>query len=193
MNVHQFNFVIKNMSDHCVIIINYGDLSTKQIVSVLEKMRVKYKILSHDEIPNVEYTHIILSGGPKHVYNPDHYPLAKWIIKSNKPVLGICYGMQLIAKTFGGIVVRMKEKEEGPIEITEMFGGKQLVEYRWMNRYDTVISLSSQFIITAVTNNNHIAGFTDGKKWWAVQYHPEAKCCKHLALFQKFIFQEIPA
>lgn len=176
------------MSDYLVIIVNFGDLSTKQIADMLDRLFVKYKILLPDEIPLFEYTHIILSGGPKHVYDEDHYPLAKWIINSDIPVLGICYGMQLIAKTFGGIVVKMKEKEEGPIQITEIVNKKQIIYYQWMNRYDRVISLPKNFIVTAVTNKQHIAGFTDNKKWWAVQYHPEAKCCQNIDIFQKFIY-----
>jgi len=181
------------MSDNFVIIINYGDLSSRQIAMILDKLNIKYTILLPNQSPKNSYTHIILSGGPKHVYENDHYPLSQWIIYSDVPVLGICYGMQLIAKTFGGIVIKMEEKEEGPVQITEIINNKQIVQYQWMNRYDLVTRLPENFTITAVTNKNHIAGFTDNKKWWAVQYHPEAKCCQNVSLFKRFIFQESPS
>lgn len=183
-----------------VAVVAFGELSARNISHVLCRLRVNYKIVLPNEIPTFQPTHIILSGGSKHVYEYDHYPLPEWVINSNVPVLGICYGMQLIVHTFGGIVIRMPKKEHGPVEITELLYGDKLLQqvtsYRWMNRHDQVISIPNTFDITAVTKDNHIAAFTDHKRWWAVQYHPESQRCGTLHLFRTFLrnssFQDSP-
>lgn len=162
-----------------VALIAFGTESTKKISYFLNFQGIKYHVLSPDDTPNFQPTHIILSGGPKHVYEKDHYLLPQWVMDSSCPVLGICYGMQIIAHTFGGSVIRMSQLEKGPVEVTEIvtrMGTKnQITELRWMNRHDQVIFIPNTFSITGVTYKNHIASFTDHKKWWAVQYHPESK------------------
>lgn len=175
------------MPDCLVVLVEFGQISINKLSYILSKLNIKYMVVSHDEIPKFKFTHIILSGGPKHVYEKDHYIMPQWVLDSDKPVLGICYGMQLIAKTFGGIVIRMDEKEEGCIEIIEIINHSQTIKCRWMNRFDRVLSVPKYFQITAVTERNHIAGFTDNKRWWAVQYHPENWKFRNLALFRRFL------
>lgn len=178
---------IQNRNKPLVALIAFGRTSAEKIIRSLNLLKVDYKIILPDEIPTFQPTHIILSGGPKHVYEADHYYLPKWIIESKCPVLGICYGMQLIAHTFGGTVIRMPQKEEGPVEVTEIINNVQATYVRWMNRYDQVTSVTNNFNITGVTNNNHIASFTDHKKWWAVQYHPESSKHGDLNVFRRFL------
>jgi hypothetical protein len=93
----------------------------------------------------------------------------------------------------------MQQKEEGPVNITEIINTKsihqgciikspvQITHIRWMNRYDQVIHVPKRFNITGVTERNHIASFTDNKKWWAVQYHPESYKYGDLYIFKKFL------
>lgn len=175
------------VKEYRVIVVCFGKSSTNGICSILRRFGVKYITLLPDEIPKFEPTHVILSGGPKHVYDLDHYVMPLWVIQTHCPVLGICYGMQLIAHTFQGIVIKMPEIEKGLIEITEIIDHKQTRLLRWMNRNDRVISLPSNFYITGVTSRNHIASFTDYKKWYAVQYHPESHHCKDSSLFRRFL------
>jgi GMP synthase (glutamine-hydrolysing) len=151
---------------------------------------VTYRIVLPEEKPTFKPTHIILSGGPKHVYDQNHYSMPQWVLDSDCPVLGICYGMQLIAKTFGGNVIRMPEKEEGPVEVTEIINGVQSGHIRWMNRYDRVISVPGNFDITGVTDRDHIASFTDHRKWWAVQYHPESTKHGDITVLKRFLSSE---
>src|SRR5579863_7613215 len=94
-----------------VALVAFGATSCQKISRVLTRLNIDYRIVLPNEIPEWQPTHIILSGGPKHVYEDDHDPMPQWVLDSECPVLGICYGMQLIAKTFGGIVVAMPEKE----------------------------------------------------------------------------------
>lgn len=174
------------MSSCKVALISFGTTSTERISRALNKLDIDYRIVLPHEMPSFNPTHIILSGGPKHVYDTN-YSMSKWILDSDIPVLGICYGMQLIAHTFGGIIMKMAEKEEGPVEITEMINGHQIIGNRWMNRYDKVFSVSDNFTITGVTSRNHIASFTDYKKWWAIQYHPESPKHGDLNVFCRFL------
>lgn len=175
-----------------VALVSFGQLSTNKICDALNRLRVDYRVVLPGEIPAFEPTHIILSGSPKHVYNEDRHPLPEWVIRSPRPVLGICYGMQLIAYTFGGTVIRMSKREKGPVNVTEITPGahpRQVTNSRWMNRYDQVVSVPCSFDITAVTQNNHIAAFTDHVKWWGVQYHPEAPKHGDLRLIKNFLIR----
>ena len=175
-----------NPSQKFVAVVSYGSVSLRNIVLALKRINVEYEIVQPDQSPIYQPTHVILSGGPYHVYESNH-KIPKWIMESTYPVLGICYGMQLIAKNFGGEVVRMEHKEEGPITISEKIDGIEITCNRWMNRYDQVTSIPSNFMITGLTSKNHIASFTDNKRWWAVQYHPEHQKYLNLSLFRRFL------
>jgi len=175
------------MSSHLVALITFGEVSSAGISRVLTRLGVEYRIVLPNETPNFKPTHIILSGGPKHVYDLNYSSLPQWILDIKCPVLGICYGMQLIAKTFGGTITRMKEKEEGPVNVTEFIDNVQLTHIRWMNRYDQVTSIPNMFSITGVTDKNHIAAFTDYNKWWAIQYHPESSKYLDISVFKRFL------
>lgn len=158
-----------------VIIINYGNTSANNISKILTQLNVlhilqdPYTIPTYDVLNKV--THIILSGGPKHVYDDEH-ELPLWVIEMNIPVLAICYGMQLVAHHFGGTIVR-NDIEKGIVNVIEL--SNQVINPRWMNRYDQVIQLPSQFTITAITESKHIAAYTDYIKWFCYQYHPEVE------------------
>jgi GMP synthase (glutamine-hydrolysing) len=175
------------MTNRLVALVMFGKTSSENISQVLIRLKICYRIVLPDEIPTFKPTHIIMSGGPKHVYESDHYKMPQWVLDSNCPVLGICYGMQLIAHTFGGTVIKMREKEEGSVNVTEIISDIQSTQPRWMKRHDQVLSIPNIFDITGVTDRDHIAAFTDYKKWWAVQYHPEYRRCRDLKFFQKFI------
>lgn len=162
---------------------------TSKLSRVLRKLNVDYQILEPNDTPNFIPTHIILSGSPKSVYDTDAYPLPSWVLASEAKVLGICYGMQLIAHTFGGIVWKMLNLEHGPTKITEIRNGRQKIKTRMMNHQDQVVKLPETFDITAVTNKNHIASFTDHKRFWAVQYHPEDTNYPDLRTFKRFLKQ----
>ena len=175
------------MNSCIVALVSFGNDSTKRLSSMLNKLKVNYRIVYLNEIPSFEYTHIILSGGPKHVYETNHYPMPQWVLDSNAPVLGICYGMQLITKTFGGTVAPMSAVEKGPVNVTEIINGHQVINSRWMNRLDRIVILPPHFTITGVTYLNHIAAFTDYNKWWAVQYHPESKKHGDPSVLKRFL------
>jgi GMP synthase (glutamine-hydrolysing) len=174
-----------------VAVVNFGDKSTKGISETLEELGISHIIVAPQEIP-FWYTHIILSGGPKHVYASNYYKLPQWVIESKVPVLGICYGMQLIACSLGGNVVKMDTLEYGVKLVTEMIDGMIVTKNRWMNRNDRVCTVPRNFrIIGVTTNNKHIAVITDNKKWWGTQYHPEAEGYRDYKLFMRFLSKTV--
>jgi len=183
----QQNYTRCNTRKECLVaLVSFGKDSTNRLSIALNRLKVNYKLVSYDMTPTFIPTHIILSGGPKHVYDSDHYIMPQWVIDAKVPVLGICYGMQLIAHTFRGTIRQMPEKEEGLVEITEMINGNQITSGRWMNRNDRVFSVPPNFHVNGVTSRNHIASFTDYNKWWAVQYHPESVKYGDLSVFRRF-------
>ena len=171
-----------------VIIINYGDTSSNNISKILHQLNISHIKCDPDIMPSYtqlsKLTHIILSGGPRHVYDEeDQLPL--WVIEMNIPVLAICYGMQLVAHHFGGKVVR-HIKEKGIVHVIEIIGNKVVDTPRWMNKYDKVLSIPEQFTITGISESNEISSFTDYKKWFCYQYHPEVELID-LTIFTSFL------
>ena len=168
------------------IVINYGHQSSDNISSVLHRLNILNRVIEYDEEPKGYYTHIILSGGPDHVYDENSGKLPLWVCESNVPVLGICYGMQLIIYSFGGTVVNMGYTEKKLVNVTEIFNQTQHTKLRWMNRTDIVTSIPDEFHITGITENNHIAAITDNKRWFGIQYHPESSHALDLDIFRLF-------
>jgi len=171
-----------------VAIVNFGKFSSEKISNIMKKIGINSKIINPNQ-NNINFTptHIILSGSEKHVYNDDSYKMPKWVLELNVPVLGVCYGMQLIAHTFGGIVIRMNKLEKGPVDVIEIINKKVTMNKRWMNRYDRILVAPSSFIITGFTLEKNIASFTDEKKWWGIQYHPESDYYGDYNVFLRFL------
>ena len=184
-----------------VCIIEYG--STKKIERILKELNIEYLTVNPYENPEINHrhsisclsiTHIILSGGPDHVYEINHRPLPKWVIDTNSKVLGICYGMQLIAHTFGGIVSKMNEKEEGLFYVCEYMpkinninNTDSKITKRWFNRCDNVYKIPKDFTILGYSEKNLIISITDNLKYWGVQYHPEVNKSKDINIFKLFL------
>jgi GMP synthase (glutamine-hydrolysing) len=171
---HRFFSTLSKMT--VVALVVYGSKSATRISQVLDELNIHHYLVLPDEIPTIAYTHIILSGGPDHVYIKDEH-LPEWVINSSVPVLGICYGMQLIAYHFGGTVKAMASKEKGYYNVCEIVtinrSISQSTKRRWMNRLDEVQTVPPQFHVTGINADDGIVAFTDHRKYWAVQYHPE--------------------
>ena len=173
-----------------VAIVAFGKTSTANIVSILVQLGISYRIVLAHELPICKYTHIILTGGPKYVTRYEYYRLPQWIIESDKPVLGICYGMTLIAHAIGGTVQSLTQHDHGPAEVTEIIEDCQLITTRWMNRHYEIHTVPKSFHVTGVTTDNHIAAFTDYRKWWGCQYHPESVSYRDIDIFLRFLYYD---
>jgi GMP synthase (glutamine-hydrolysing) len=165
-----------------IAILDYGSQYTQLIARRVRESRVYCEIFPHDvtpdELQEKNVVGVILSGGPASVYEK-HAPLIdKRILDGRLPVLGICYGMHLMAYVLGGEVALEGKREFGPamVEIKDpsgLFEGLGTSERAWMSHGDTVRRLPPGFHGIATTERLPLAAMSDGKTRFAVQFHPE--------------------
>lgn len=138
---------------------------------------------------------IILSGGPSSVYDKNAPKISKEILEIPLPILGLCYGHQLIAYLFKGKVEPSRKKEYGSSFVAidkavGVFKGLRKKEKIWMSHGDTVLSPPHNFQILAHTQNCPVAAFRHAKKpLYGVQWHPEvAHTESGNKIFRNFLF-----
>ena len=183
-----------------IIILDFGSQYTQLIARRLREQGVYAELLPFnanlETIKAKSPKGIILSGGPASVYAKKAYFCDEGVFSLGVPVLGICYGMQLIAHKFGGEVVPAKEKEYGKarILIKKECGLLKDVPSSvvWMSHSDKVTQLPSGFEIYATSENSEFCIFGDDtRKIYALQFHPEVAHTefgdKILKNFAKFV------
>jgi GMP synthase (glutamine-hydrolysing) len=122
---------------------------------------------------------IILSGSPASVHDKAAPQVDIDALSANLPVMGVCYGAQLIANNNGGVVSKTSNKEYGRAILNantscELFAGIAHTSQVWMSHGDTITSLPAQFEIVATTDSIPVAGFrVKGKNIYGIQFHPE--------------------
>ena len=125
----------------------------------------------------------ILSGGPNSVYDPGAPSLPDYVLKSGAPVLGICYGMQLLAHSLGGHVQPSSAREYGRARLTAQPASALLPPGSfqvWMSHGDKVDRLPPGFRAVAESDNSTIAAMEDpARKIYAIQFHPEVNHTEH--------------
>ncbi len=171
------------MRKNTVIVIDYGSQYTKLILRRIRENRVYSEIVPVDtpvdKILKMQPAAIVLSGGPRSVYDKDALSIDKRIFEAGIPVLGICYGMQLMAHLLGGKVVPSDTREYGRAEAkfdlnSPLFKGVKSPSMVWMSHGDKVEEVPQGFKIIASTEDTLIAAMgNDEKKLYAVQFHPE--------------------
>lgn len=165
-----------------IVIIDFGSQTTHLISRRLREMGVDSKVMNPEDynpqnLKNIKG--IILSGGPKSVYEKGSPTISKDIFTLDIPILGICYGQQLIASLLGGKVKSGKKKEYGPavIQIVNpypLFHASASTFTVWMSHGDEVISPPPGFIISAKTDSVQCASLANNEmKIYGVQFHPE--------------------
>src|SRR3989338_4944572 len=169
-----------------ILIIDFGSQTTHLIARRIQEEGVKTKIVLPDEalknIEELQPSGIILSGGPSSVYSTDGLLIDKKIFKKNIPILGICYGLQLMSQLLGGKVDPGTKKEYGPATFDINQKEKNILFQTipqqtfgvWMSHFDEVIEPPAGFIVTGSTPTVKIASFEDQKrKFYGIQFHPE--------------------
>lgn len=174
-----------------IIVLDYGSQYNQLITRRLRDLGVYSELLSNKttatelkEKGNV--IGVILSGGPKSVYDADAYTIDRAIFELDIPVLGICYGMQLISQLEGVTVSPGERKEFGQAKITitnnetGLFEGLSKTEVVLMSHNDIVTQLPEGYSTTASTPDCPIAAFENQEKAiYGVQFHPEVRQSIH--------------
>src|ERR671910_1597474 len=164
-----------------VVVLDFGSQYSQLIARRIRETGVYSVLLPWDtaweEIARLRPKGIILSGGPASVYDQGAPSLPAWVLREDVPVVGICYGMQLIANALDGGVEPAARREYGPakIEVTQpspLFGDLPALLDVWMSHGDHVTRLPTGYIEIARSNNAPIAGMTDGRRF-GIQFHPE--------------------
>ncbi len=169
-----------------ILIIDFGSQFTQLIARRIRELGVFSEIISHKKIKlkNIDNSikGIILSGGPLNVYEINKYSFDKKIINLNIPILGICFGHQILSKLNGGQVKQSKHREFGLANvykkneslITKNFFDKKKFKKVWMSHADQVSKIPNSFKIIASSNNSKFAIVENKKKnFYGVQFHPE--------------------
>jgi GMP synthase (glutamine-hydrolysing) len=181
-----------------VVILDYGSQYSQLIARRVREANVYSELLPHDVTwDRVEPIHpkgIILSGSPSSVYAPDAPTLPSWVLGSGLPVLGICYGMQLLTHHLGGNVGAAEEREYGPAAITvlkneSIFSGLPDQLDVWMSHGDRIESLPPGFEPLASSGNAPFAAMGRGKIV-GIQFHPEVSHTPlGSAILRAFLFE----
>ncbi len=183
-----------------ILILDFGSQFTKLIAKVVRELEVYAEIIAPEtcaeEIRALAPKGIILSGGPNSVYASQAPQLDRRVYELNIPVLGICYGMQLMARDLGGKVERGTKSEYGlsTISICEsntLLQGLESTETVWMNHGDEVLALPPKFVHLARTENVKFAGMiSHDKRLAAIQFHPEVHHTpKGKQILKNFLFE----
>ena len=185
-----------------VVIIDFGSQFTQLIARRIRELGVFSEIVSHKKIRtsdiNQSVRGIILSGGPLNVYQINKYSFDKKILELNIPILGICFGHQILSKLNGGRVRQSKHREFGLANIfkkrdsllTKNFYGVKKTKEVWMSHADQVSKLPKNFqVIASSTNSKYAIVENKLKKYYGVQFHPEVTHTENgKKLISNFVF-----
>ncbi|MBB6454880.1 GMP synthase (glutamine-hydrolyzing) [Salirhabdus euzebyi] len=182
-----------------ILVLDFGSQYNQLITRRIREMGVYSELHSHkislEEVKAFNPKGIILSGGPNSVYAENSFRCDPEIFNLNIPVLGICYGMQLMVDQFGGTVERAHEREYGKATIdlsdtTGLFGNLPSTQTVWMSHSDKVIGTPDGFVVDATSASCPIAAISNKQKgYYGVQFHPEVRHSEYgNDLLKNFIF-----
>ncbi|MEN2986529.1 MAG: glutamine-hydrolyzing GMP synthase [Thermodesulfovibrionaceae bacterium] len=183
-----------------IIVIDFGSQYTQLIARRVRELRVYSEILpcgvSLLEIKKKKPMGIILSGGPSSVYEPQAPTIDPEIFNLGIPILGICYGMQLIAHLLGGEVLEAEKREYGKAilhveDFSDLFSDIKQHSVVWMSHADRITKLPEGFRRIAYTENSPYAAVANkDRKVYALQFHPEvAHTEEGIKILENFIFK----
>jgi GMP synthase (glutamine-hydrolysing) len=166
-----------------VVVLDFGSQFAQLIARRVRELHVFSELIPHDtpwaEIEARNPKAIILSGGPNSVYDADAPKPDPAIWSGRIPVLGICYGAQLMALELGGDVLPMSKREYGPASVTitdcdGLFDGLDRDQPVWMSHGDSITRLPEGFTSTAQTDSTAFAGLqAPSRNLYGIQFHPE--------------------
>jgi len=176
---------ISEVANRPVLVVDFGAQYAQLIARRVREAGVYSEIVHHNvsasEVTAKNPLAIILSGGPSSVYEPGSPQLDKGILELGIPVLGICYGFQVLAQALGGRVDKTGLREYGATALNvtaagEILAGQAANQICWMSHGDQVMVAPDGFEVLASTATTPVAAFASSeKKIYGVQWHPEVK------------------
>jgi GMP synthase (glutamine-hydrolysing) len=167
-----------------ILIIDFGSQFTQLITRRVRESNVYSEIHPHsttiEEIKKINPIGIILSGGPMSVYDEGAPKVDNSIFNLDKPILGICYGMQLICLNSNGLVEPARDREYGKATLkisdrnNKLFKDVKETSTVWMSHGDYLTEIPDKFKLTATSDSSPICSIAnEGEKIYGVQFHPE--------------------
>ena len=164
-----------------IVILDFGSQTTQLIGRRVRELNTYCEIVPYNKFPadDPDVIGVILSGSPFSVYDEKAFKVDVAPIVAKYPVLGICYGAQMMAYQNGGSVEGAPSREYGRAILTRvdadpLLEGIEPGETVWMSHGDTITRLPESFKIIASTEDVPCAAYhVEGKKQWGVQFHPE--------------------
>jgi GMP synthase (glutamine-hydrolysing) len=184
-----------------VLVVDFGAQYAQLIARRIRECHVYSEIVPHDlpvsELAARRPSGIVLSGGPKSVYAPGAPTVDRGLFDLGVPVLGICYGQQVMASALGGEVARTGVAEFGKTELcvgrpgSVLFDELPVVQTVWMSHNDAVVRAPEGFRTTASTGSAPVAAFEDPDRgFYGVQFHPEVvHTPRGLDLLKNFLYR----
>ena len=175
------------MESQSIVVLDFGAQYSQLIARRIREQNVFSVVLpcnaSLEEIRSYSPVGIVLSGGPSSVYDNDAPTMDKRVFELGVPVLGICYGLQLMVHLLGGKVHAAQKREYGHAQVSvkesQLFRGLPQQFSVWMSHGDEADKLPAGFEQTGSTANAVAAIENLEKKLWAVQFHPEVHHTQH--------------
>ena len=192
--------VASRVQRESVIVIDFGSQYSRLIARRVRESKVYCEIVPHDapweSVAVLNPKGVILSGGPASVYEPDAPLAPPWVYESRLPVLGICYGMQVMVHQLGGKVTPGAKREYGHAGLHQNSPGQPLFDGLpttipvWMSHGDQIAEAPPGFSALAYTDNSPIAVVGNDQGMMGIQFHPEvAHTPQGKALLENFLYK----
>ncbi|WP_096271665.1 glutamine-hydrolyzing GMP synthase [Paucisalibacillus globulus] len=188
-----------NMDNEMILVLDFGSQYNQLITRRIREFGVYSELHSHkltvEQIKAMNPKGIILSGGPHSVYDENSFRPDERIFDLGIPVLGICYGMQLMALHYNGKVDKSKNREYGKATISlqnnpTLFTETPDNQTVWMSHGDKVVEAPAEFTVDATSSSTPVAAFSNQEKnMYGVQFHPEVRHSEYgNQLLRNFVF-----
>ncbi|WP_408009124.1 glutamine-hydrolyzing GMP synthase [Pseudalkalibacillus sp. A8] len=187
-----------NSTEEMIIVLDFGGQYNQLITRRIRDLGVYSELHSHkitaEKIKELNPTGIIFSGGPNSAYTPDSPKCDERIFDLGIPILGICYGMQLMTHHFGGKVEKANHREYGKASIAlrhynELYTDLPEEQTVWMSHGDLVVAPPEGFQTDVTSPSCPVAGMSDpSRNLYGVQFHPEVRHSEYgIELLKNFV------
>lgn len=172
-------------NNEMIVVLDFGGQYNQLIARRIRDLGVYSELHPHtitvEEMKKLNPKGIIFSGGPNSVYTEDAFKCDPAIFELDIPILGICYGMQLLSDHYGGKIEAAKEREYGKVELTvenesKIFRNLPKEQTVWMSHGDLIVAPPEGFVVDAKSASCPVAAMSDeARNRYGVQFHPEVQ------------------